>query len=178
MTARLKQCTAISIEGGEPFTAYIDQPGPSLLLLTIADGAASDAWTFLHSVPASPLVFIAQASPEHLAQLLTQRSGASPDRAEIARQAKSMIIRRRRLRSIDLPTARVFYRAAEAIPLTEQVDEMPEAILEMLYGGDWRNTYPRMPAPDFDAVLRKVIRLQAALTQMQASPASCQRGSN
>lgn len=174
MKARHNQCDAITIEGGEAFTAYIDHCAPDRLLLTIVDCVTSNSWSAQAMIQGAALDFIANTSAEVLTQLLTHSHASPPDTAEIARQAQFMILQRRRQRQMDLQTARLFYRAAGAILLTDLVDDMPEAIMEMLYGVSWREHYPRVRPPHFEDVRRKVAQLQAAVLHIPISPATSQ----
>lgn len=98
-----------------------------------------------------------------LAERLTAFQDRPADLLRILAEAKHLIMQLRRHQKISKVQARNLYRAMQMFNESTSLDDFPEAILEMLYGDDWTDHYPRQAAKDYALVLSALVDLQKSL---------------
>ena len=100
-----------------------------------------------------------------LAERLTAFQDRPADLLRIIAEAKHLIVQLRRHKKISKAQARNLYRAMQMFNESTSLDDFPEAILEMLYGDDWTDHYPRQAAKDYALVLAALVDLQRSLRE-------------
>ena len=162
MKVDLEQCERVRVTAdGQNVLAFMDRCGPAGVELTLVDQDTRKAWYAKFVSNYSPRLYFAAQSANFIAEQLSISGEA--DRALISRVARQQTIVQRRVRALSQEKARALFDAASTIPDIELEDDWPEAVLELVYGLDWRAHYPKLRDPAFETLLEHVKLLQQAL---------------
>lgn len=162
MKVESEQCERVRVTAdGQHLIAFLDRCGPDRVELTLVDQATRKAWYSRFTSNQSPRLYFAVQPASFIAEQLSISGEA--DRAQVSRIARQQIIVQRRLKALSHEKARALFDAAISIPGIELEDDWPEAVLELMYGLDWRAQYPKLRDPAFETLLRHVTLLQQTL---------------
>lgn len=147
----------------------IEQSEAARLTLICADKAFTSKVSPEPFATSSYLANATRTELQALAESLTASQDRPADLSRIIAEAKHLIAKLRRHQKLSHVQARNLYRAMQMFDESTSLDDFPEAILEMLYGDDWTDHYPRQPAKDHALVLSALVDLQERLRDKSPS---------
>lgn len=152
---------------GKDIILYIDetQSGAARFTLICNNQAFTSTVSSELFASAKHIVSASISNLSALAERLTAFQDRPADLLRIITEAKHLITRLRRHQKITKAQARNLYRAMQMFNESTSLDDFPEAILEMLYGDDWADHYPRQTAKDYTLVLSALVDLQKSLRE-------------